>query len=47
MRIKVRENQAEEIEGLTTEYPYAYHHADLADTKVPWHCTKSWNLTIL
>ncbi|NBK90664.1 AraC family transcriptional regulator [bacterium 1XD21-13] len=37
MRIKVRENQAEEIEGLTTEYPYAYHHADLADTKVPWH----------
>ena len=37
MRIKVRENQAEEIEGLTTDYPYAYHHADLADTKVPWH----------
>jgi len=37
MKIKVRENQLEEIEGLTTEYPYTYHYADFTDTNVPWH----------
>lgn len=37
MRIKVKSNQSEEIEGLFAEYPYVMHHADLQDTKVPWH----------
>lgn len=37
MKIRVKENQLEEIEGLTTEYPYTMHHADLKDTVIPWH----------
>lgn len=37
MKIRIRENQSEEIESLTTEYPYAFHHINLADTRVPWH----------
>ena len=37
MKIRIKENQLEEIEGLSTEYPYAYHHVNLTDTKVPWH----------
>lgn len=37
MRIRVRENQQESIEGLNREYPYVLHHVDLRDTKVPWH----------
>lgn len=37
MKIKLKENRLEEIEGISTEYPYAFHHANLAETKVPWH----------
>lgn len=37
MKIRIKENQLEAIEGLTTEYPYVLHHANLRDTKVPWH----------
>lgn len=37
MKIRIKENQIEEIEGLSTEYPYAYHYVNLSDTKVPWH----------
>lgn len=37
MKIRITENQLEEIEGLTTEYPYTCHHVDLADTRIPWH----------
>lgn len=37
MKIRVNNNQLEEIEGLTTEYPYVWHHADLKNTKIPWH----------
>ncbi len=37
MKIRIRENQLEEIEGLSIEYPYAYHHVNLADTRIPWH----------
>lgn len=37
MKIRIKENRLEEIEGLSTEYPYAYHHVNLSDTKVPWH----------
>ena len=37
MKIRIRENQSEEIEGLSTEYPYICHHVNLADTRIPWH----------
>lgn len=37
MKIHVRPNQMEEIEGLRNEYPYAYHHVDLSATAIPWH----------
>ncbi len=37
MQIHVNQNQLEEIEGLTMEYPYAWHHVNLKNTRVPWH----------
>lgn len=37
MKIKVKGNQIEEIEGLFADYPYVLHDANLWDTKVPWH----------
>ena len=37
MKIRLRPNQMEEIEGLRNEYPYAYHHVDLSATAIPWH----------
>ena len=37
MKIRITENQLEEIEGLSTEYPYTCHHVNLAETKIPWH----------
>lgn len=37
MKITVRHNQMEDVEGLHNEYPYAYHYADLRKTIVPWH----------
>lgn len=37
MRMKVKENQLETIEGINPEYPYVLHHVNLGDTKVPWH----------
>lgn len=37
MKIRVRQNQMEEVEGLHNVYPYAFHHVDLMRTEVPWH----------
>lgn len=37
MEIRINQNQAEEIEGLTVEYPYVLHRVDLRETKIPWH----------
>lgn len=37
MKLQIRSNQMEEVEGLYNEYPYAYHHVDLSKTAVPWH----------
>ena len=37
MKIKLRLDQMEEVEGLYTQYPYAYHHVDLSRTQIPWH----------
>ncbi len=33
----VDENQVEQIEGMTTEYPYCLHQRDLTDFIIPWH----------
>lgn len=37
MKIRLKDNQLEEIEGLSSEYPYVYHYANLSSTKIPWH----------
>lgn len=37
MKIKVTSNQMEEIEGISSEYPYAFHHVDMEKTSIPWH----------
>ena len=37
MRIVIRENNMEEIEGISPEYPYAFHYVEMKDTRVPWH----------
>ncbi len=33
----IDENQVEQIEGMTTEYPYCLHQRDLTEFIVPWH----------
>lgn len=37
MKLQIRSNQMEEVEGLHNEYPYTYHFVDLSRTVVPWH----------
>jgi len=37
MEIRIGNHRMEDIEGLRSEYPYAYHHVDLSKTLVPWH----------
>ena len=37
MKLRIRNNQMEEVEGLYNEYPYVYHCADLSKTLIPWH----------
>ena len=37
MKLQIRNNQMEEVEGLHNEYPYAFHHVDLNSTVIPWH----------
>lgn len=37
MKLRIRNNQMEEVEGLHNEYPYVFHHVDLGLTAVPWH----------
>ncbi|MBR2420774.1 MAG: AraC family transcriptional regulator [Oscillospiraceae bacterium] len=37
MKLHIRNNQMEEVEGLRNEYPYAFHHVSLRLTEVPWH----------
>lgn len=37
MKLRIRNNQMEEVEGLHNEYPYAFHHVDMELTAVPWH----------
>lgn len=37
MKLRIHSNQMEDVEGLSNDYPYAYHYADLSKTAVPWH----------
>lgn len=37
MEIVIRKNQMEEVEGLTSEYPYTLHVVDIHTTKIRWH----------
>lgn len=37
MKLRIRTNQMEEVEGLHNEFPYAFHHVDLSQTLIPWH----------
>ena len=37
MKLRIRNNKMEEIEGIYNEYPYVFHHVDLSKTAVPWH----------
>lgn len=37
MKLQIRRNMMEEVEGLHNEYPYAFHHTDLRETTIPWH----------
>ena len=37
MKLRIRSDQMEEIEGLYNEYPYVFHHVDLSKTAIPWH----------
>jgi len=37
MKLQIRRNMMEEVEGLHNEYPYTFHHIDLRETTVPWH----------
>lgn len=36
-KIVIKSNQEEKIEGLSVEYPYIMHFADLHTMAVPWH----------
>lgn len=37
MKLRIRSNHMEDVEGLYNEYPYVFHHVDLSKTAVPWH----------
>lgn len=37
MKLRILNNQMEEIEGIRNEYPYVFHHVDLCKTIIPWH----------
>ena len=37
MKLRIKSNQMEEVEGLHNAYPYVLHPVDLKKTAVPWH----------
>lgn len=47
MKLRIHNNQMEEVEGLHNEYPYAYHHVDLQKTSVPWHWHEALELNLV
>ena len=47
MKLRIHNNQMEEVEGLHNEYPYAYHHVDLQKTAVPWHWHEALEINLV
>ena len=47
MKLHIRSNQMEEVEGLRNEYPYAFHHVSLELTAVPWHWLEALELNLV
>jgi len=47
MKLHIRSNQMEEVEGLHNAYPYAFHHVDLEKTTVPWHWHEALELNLV
>lgn len=47
MKLRIRNNQMEEVEGLHNAYPYTYHHVDLQKTAVPWHWHEALELNLV
>ena len=37
MKLQIRSDRMEEIQGLHNAYPYAFHAVDMEKTVVPWH----------
>lgn len=37
VKLRIFQNQMEDVEGLHNAYPYTHHHVDLTQTQVPWH----------
>lgn len=37
MKLRILNNQKEDVEGIHNEYPYVFHHVDLTKTVIPWH----------
>lgn len=37
MKLRIRNDQMEEVEDLHNAYPYAFHLVDMTATAVPWH----------
>lgn len=37
IKIRIKSDQSEMIEGITLEYPYVLHYVDMKKTVVPWH----------
>ena len=37
MKLRILNNQMEEVEGLYNEYPYVFHYVDMNKTLIPWH----------
>ena len=37
MELRIGNHRMEDVEGLRSDYPYAFHHVDLSKTLVPWH----------
>ena len=37
MKLQIRNDGMEEILGLHSQYPYAFHRVEMEETAVPWH----------
>ena len=47
MKLRIQNNQMEDVEGLHNAYPYAYHYVELNKTAVPWHWHEALELNFV